>query len=598
MKQFVSILLALCLIVGVAPLAYAEGGGDNATGEIVEADDRESPESEESPIPEISETHSEGQKPSDTQEEALVKVSSLEELEAAVSNAKDGDIIEISKQVSIAGDTIIETEKHITLKRSEDFYSYAYFNYAMFDVWAGGILKGFEILDTAEYKQTIDLSGPSKIIDCQFDGNNAHRKEFINVTSKTNLEGKPTISNCTFTNNVSYSVNLGYGVTAICESCAFINNSLAGIYNCGDLELVDCTISGNWGGGIVGYSNTTTMTNCRVYGNTPIDLKNPDGTDIYINGTFIITDEAKDEAGFYDELTGEKIALPYNNNGIIRLTYFSTAEDAEAYFAVVFAPDSEEETQPIEDNGQEPPEGENEDQEPPAVETGTTGDDVGTPQEPPTNFSQENNSGGNDTQWWLPTFSTPSTSAVPEDEDTETTVDDVPIEDTFRLVCGSAVIDISKTIVLIGCGDGIINGDDPVTRAQLASIIYYLLTDESIAIYKSGECAFADVAQSSWYAPYVQTIGNAGIVYGVGAGQYAPDGLVTWAQTITVFSHFVEVQSYKLQNISYNGWARNAIETAVAHGWIEDRADFDPDAVMGRVELMQFINSVLELYRV
>ena len=245
MKRLVSILLAFCLVVGVAPLAYAEGSGDEATGEIVEADNGESPDHEESPVSEISETHSEGQMPSGTQEESPVKVSSLEELEAAVSNAKDGDTIEISKQISIAGSTIIETDKHITLKRSEDFYSYAYFNHAMFDVWAGGILKGFEIVDTAEYKQTIDLSGSSKIIDCQFDGNNVHRKEFINVTSKTNLEGTPTISKCTFTNNVSYSVNLGYGITAICESCAFINNSLAGIYNCGDLELIDCTITGN-----------------------------------------------------------------------------------------------------------------------------------------------------------------------------------------------------------------------------------------------------------------------------------------------------------------------------------------------------------------
>ena len=340
------------------------------------------------------------------------------------------------------------------------------------------------------------------------------------------------------------------------------------------------------------------MTNCRIYGNTPVDPKNPDGTDIYINGTLIITDDAKDEAGFYDELTGEKIDLPYDNNGIIRLTYFSTAEDAEAYFAVVFAPDSEEEPQPTEDNSQEPPEGENEDQEPPAVGTGTTDDDVENPQEPPTNSSQENNSGGNDTQWWPPISSTPSTSTVPEDWGTETTVDDVPLEDTLRLACGNAVIDTSKTIILIGCGDEIINGDDPVTRAQLTYIIYYLLIDESIAIYNNGECAFTDVAQGSWYAPYVQTISNAGIVCGVGAGRYAPNGLVTWAQMITVFSHFVEAQSYKLQNISYNGWARNAIETAVAYGWIEDRADFDPDAVMGRVELMRFINSVLELYRV
>lgn len=40
-----------------------------------------------------------------------------------------------------------------------------------------------------------------------------------------------------------------------------------------------------------------------------------------------------------------------------------------------------------------------------------------------------------------------------------------------------------------------------------------------------------------------------------------------------------------------------AIEAAVALGWIEDNANFIPDAVIGRGELAQLINNVLVLYR-
>lgn len=78
---------------------------------------------------------------------------------------------------------------------------------------------------------------------------------------------------------------------------------------------------------------------------------------------------------------------------------------------------------------------------------------------------------------------------------------------------------------------------------------------------------------------------------------YDPDGIVTWTQVITVLSRFVEPEDYTLQYIQYNGWATQAIQTAVALEWIEDSTDFDPDVVISRGELVQLVNSVLGLYR-
>ena len=83
----------------------------------------------------------------------------------------------------------------------------------------------------------------------------------------------------------------------------------------------------------------------------------------------------------------------------------------------------------------------------------------------------------------------------------------------------------------------------------------------------------------------------------MGNGQYDPNGTVTWSQILAILSRFVEPQDYTLQHIQYSGWATQAIQTAVANGWIVDRADFTPDAVISRGELEQLINSVLELYR-
>ena len=45
------------------------------------------------------------------------------------------------------------------------------------------------------------------------------------------------------------------------------------------------------------------------------------------------------------------------------------------------------------------------------------------------------------------------------------------------------------------------------------------------------------------------------------------------------------------------GWARPAIETAVALGWIEDSAEIVPDDVITRGEAVELINMVLKQYR-
>lgn len=114
---------------------------------------------------------------------------------------------------------------------------------------------------------------------------------------------------------------------------------------------------------------------------------------------------------------------------------------------------------------------------------------------------------------------------------------------------------------------------------------------------KSTDTIFADVAPDAWYCPYVNTIANAGIVCGTGDGNFAPEAQLTWGHIITILSRFVEQQECDLKNIQYDGWAADAVETAVALGWITDHVAFNPDAPISRGELAYFINYVLGLYR-
>ena len=165
------------------------------------------------------------------------------------------------------------------------------------------------------------------------------------------------------------------------------------------------------------------------------------------------------------------------------------------------------------------------------------------------------------------------------------------------LVCGNAVIDLSRSVVLQGYGDGLLHLEDSLTRAQMATILYRLLEEKSIAEYEAAEAAFTDVPADMWCSRYISTIAKAGIVAGVGNGCFYPNDKLTWAQILTVLSRFTEPKACALQHIQYDGWAVEAVQTAVALGWIEDSADFAPNAIVSRGDFMQLVNGVLTLYR-
>lgn len=79
-------------------------------------------------------------------------------------------------------------------------------------------------------------------------------------------------------------------------------------------------------------------------------------------------------------------------------------------------------------------------------------------------------------------------------------------------------------------------------------------------------------------------------------GRYDPEGLLTWGQTLTILSRFAEPKEYTLQHIQYDGWALQAVQTAVAYGWIKDSTTFAPDAMISRGQLEVLINSILAQY--
>lgn len=570
MKKVLSLLLVFALVLSMVTSAFAAEGMEG------------------------------GEQPQESETQTTITVGTLEELETAIAAAEDGDTIAISAEITLDG-VALETDKDITIVRADTYVSGAYFR-----MKNGAKLSGFNLTET-EYSKVIitDSSAENPIIieNCHFDGDTETVGIFVDIYA--GLSGSSVqINGCTFEGAGNSAIISKNRVNLTVEDCSFSQNKsdLQGgaIRSSAITTLEDCVFTGNsaLAGGAVFSDGTLTISNCRFDENSIENEKF--GTDVFSMGTLSITDDPQDGVGFYEQSTGEKVVLPLSDfTNIVKLIYL-TDEQAAEYFAPE-EPDDPDDTEDNEQNGgednsnpDEPDEGEPENptetpSEPP--EQPDNGDDGDNPAEQPITPEEPQDKPDDSDDDYEPPVYRPVRPTKPVEPEPQP-------EPAPTMKCNNAVIDTSRSVVLLGYGDGSLHENDPLTRAQLATIVYRLLDDDSIAVYDTGGAAqFKDVAADAWYYRYVQTINRAGIVLGVGEGTYAPNGLVTWAQTITILSRFVEQQDYELQHIQYDGWALDAVQTAVALGWITDSAEFNPDAIISRGQLVDLVNSVLAMYR-
>ena len=602
MKRLIFIFLTVCMIIGVSVTAHAiETTGNEALTE---------------------------------DEPSTVKmVTSLDELQTAVESAEDGDTIALGQTIYINGEAV-STDKAVTIVRADSFTSGD-----MFEVY-NGIVDGFRFKESISNGIiTVFPVQNSKIVikNCTIDGSGVG--EGISVIGTNNLH-QVIINNCEFSNCYNHAVNAQANTDVSVEECyihdTYYDMSASGaVQSSGNLKLTRCTIIANtsWANaGLMCSGGTLKMDDCQIKDNIILSPDSGIAVDIFCLDTIWSLSNSKNtlDAGYYDITTGEKLAIPVVESSEFAKLIFLTDEDAEDYFAPPTSPDEgttqpgdgDDYPDPAPDDDSTVPDGDRDgegtipDKEPDNPETGEDEDGESSQQPedtiPPSdtdNDGETSDSGQGGTE--QPEKPVEDDSDIVDDyiptrphkpiqhPSTPETDTDSPEEETPApaLVCGDAIIDNSRSVVLAGYGDGQLHEEDPLTRAQLGTIIYRLLTDESISHYGKGQAIFDDVSAGAWYYHAVTTIGHAGIVSGVGGGRYDPDGLVTWVQAITVLSRFVEPQECELKHITYTGWARPFIETAVSLGWIEDNHEFVPDALIKRGELVSLFNSVLGLYR-
>lgn len=151
---------------------------------------------------------------------------------------------------------------------------------------------------------------------------------------------------------------------------------------------------------------------------------------------------------------------------------------------------------------------------------------------------------------------------------------------------------------IVGRDDGLVHPEANITRAEVATIFFRLLTEESRNLYWGSTSTYPDVADDAWYMHAVATLSNAGILHGRPDGTFDPNAPITRAEFAAVASRFFggEYEGPDLFSDISGSWARGAINQAAVLGIINGFPDgtFRPDRNITRAEAVAMINRTLD----
>lgn len=528
--------------------------------------------------------------PDDSQAKTPVVVSSLEELQAAIAAAKDGDTIALSSGINIIENCIVgDTEKQITvvpLDETINTYFSIYGDNVNSIAFQNIILDGMNYpcsaaidvnkFNTGEIKTNLSLlnvtvknvssnwvpislfATAAQIENCHFENNQGKRAGAIWISGVSSIDVRKSA--------FCYNKSTGCGGAITCQGeleisdCTIKGNEAAyeetmsytggGIQITGTANITGCTITANVAtlGGGVAIDGDTNIIDTAIYGN--IGKNGADDIQITTNTAFSMSyTESMDSVytenqpvGFYKDYMGSRFDAS-TNAAFIGEVIDCEIDSPDFGAKFVFASDLPKEP--------EQPE---------------------LPEETPPAPTRPSHSGHH--------HSTPN--ITPQKDE------------TVKLYAGNTELDLDKPFVLTGYGDGQLHENDPITRAQFAVLLYRSLTDDSKDALAGSTSVFTDVSDDSWYYDAVSVFASVGVLNGCN-GFFRPNDNLTYGQLIAILTRFVDAKTAPMPDVSYaEHWAHKNIMTAVAYGWIQDAASVQPDRIVTRGEVVELVNSIFE----
>ncbi len=155
---------------------------------------------------------------------------------------------------------------------------------------------------------------------------------------------------------------------------------------------------------------------------------------------------------------------------------------------------------------------------------------------------------------------------------------------------------------IIGYPDGTVQPMGDITRAEVATIFFRLLTNESRNQYWSRSNRFTDVNEGDWYNNAISTLTNAKILDGYPDGTFQPNGKITRAEFTKIAASFFEktgATENPFTDVSEEDWfysyVLNGYDSGIISGYQEDDGTltFRPNNYITRAEAMAIVNRTI-----
>ena len=195
--------------------------------------------------------------------------------------------------------------------------------------------------------------------------------------------------------------------------------------------------------------------------------------------------------------------------------------------------------------------------------------------------------------------STGGTTTIP---DTQTPLDPgtTIIDQEVPLAGAVGLNDADHFAYVIGYEDGTVRPLNNISRAEVATIFFRLMTDDYRQANWSTVNSFTDVKEGDWYNNAISTCARAGALKGRGDGSvFDPNANITRAEFAVIAARFLD-SSYVDDGKgdfadTADHWAAKEIRLAAKAGWVNGNGNtFNPDAYITRAEVMTIVNRMLD----
>lgn len=168
----------------------------------------------------------------------------------------------------------------------------------------------------------------------------------------------------------------------------------------------------------------------------------------------------------------------------------------------------------------------------------------------------------------------------------------------------AAIEALASRGIISGMGGGLFLPDETMTRAQFASI-----TVRALGLTPKANEKFSDVTAGEWYAPYVGTASDYGIITGVGDGRFNPEGTITRQEAAVMVARAArlcgmdtDMDTAAARNVLAQfsdyvqtaDWARQGLAFCYSQGILDDSAlSIEGSAAVRRCEVAQMLFNLL-----